>query len=82
MSPPLEMLNLPWVRIALAYIAILLGSRIPVPGIDAAALAEQISYSPMQAMARFSIFALGAFPLFTVLADMEITKLIVPSLAK
>ncbi|MEP7456134.1 preprotein translocase subunit SecY [Phyllobacterium sp. SB3] len=76
------MLNPPWARIALAFIAILLGSRIPVPGIDLHVLSKQISYSPNQAMARFSIFALGAFPLFTILAYMEIAKLIVPSLAK
>lgn len=63
-------------------LVVLVGSRIPLPGIDAAALAEQLAYSSSSAMARFSIFALGIMPLFTVLAYAEIAKLVFPSLAR
>ncbi|MBV7483229.1 hypothetical protein [Bordetella sp. BOR01] len=63
-------------------IVLLVGSRIPVPGIDTAALAEQLAYSPNGAMARFSIFALGVMPLLAVFAYAEIAKLAFPSFAR
>lgn len=68
--------------IALVVIVFLVGSRIPVPGIDSAALAEQAAYSANGAMRRFSIFALGVMPLLTVLAYAEIAKLAFPSFAR
>ena len=61
---------------------VLIGSRVPLPGIDTSVLAGQMVYSFNGAMVRFSIFALGAMPLFTVLAHAEIAKLIFPSLAR
>lgn len=77
--------NSPWrsfAPIVLAFIVVALGSRIPLPGLDAAALAEQSAYASDGATARFSIFALGVIPLFTVLAYAEIAKLIFPPLAR
>ncbi|MGH6862107.1 MAG: hypothetical protein ACRECY_17800 [Phyllobacterium sp.] len=68
--------------VALAFVAVALGSGIPIYGLDIAALAEQLPYSSNGTMVRFSIFALGVIPLFTVLAYAEIAKLIVPPLAK
>lgn len=68
--------------VALAFLVVLLGSRIPSPGLDTAALAEQLAYASNNAMARFSIFVLGVAPLFAVLAYAEIAKLIFPSIVK
>ncbi|MHC1551222.1 preprotein translocase subunit SecY [Phyllobacterium sp. K27] len=68
--------------LVLAVVVVLVGSRIPLPGIDAAALVEQLAYSSNGAMARFSIFALGIIPFFTVLAYAEIAKLVFPPLAR
>lgn len=63
-------------------IAVIVGSRIPLPGIDTSAVAEQAIDLSNGAMARFSIFALGVMPLFTVLAYAEIAKLAFPSFAR
>ena len=68
--------------VAAAVIVVLVGSQIPLPSIDTAALAEQAVYSPYGAMARFSIFALGIIPFFTILAYAEIAKLVFPPLAR
>lgn len=63
----------------LALLVVALGARIPMPGLDIAALAGQTAGG---GMTRFSIFALGVFPLFTVLIHVEIARLIFPALAE
>nr|WP_313597676.1 hypothetical protein [Brucella intermedia] len=83
--PPDRSATLLWqsvVPVTAAVIVVLVASQIPLPGIDTSVLAEQAIYSPNGALARFSIFALGVMPLFTVLAHVEIAKLIFPSLAR
>ena len=69
-------------QIALVIVVVALGSRIPVPGLDANMLAEQLAFSPDSAMARLSIFSLGIIPLFTVFAYAEIARLAVPPFAR
>ncbi len=83
--PPDRSATLLWqsvVPVTAAVIVVLVASQIPLPGIDTSVLAEQAIYSPNGALARFSIFALGIMPLFTVLAHVEIAKLVFPSLAR
>ncbi|MBB4096021.1 preprotein translocase subunit SecY [Brucella pecoris] len=83
--PPDRSATLLWqsvVPVTAAVIVVLVASQIPLPGIDTSVLSEQAIYSPNGALARFSIFALGVMPLFTVLAHVEIAKLIFPSLAR
>ncbi|MCV9910476.1 hypothetical protein OIV19_23250 [Brucella sp. HL-2] len=63
-------------------IVVIVGSRIPLPGIDTSAVAEQAIGLSNDAIARFSVFALGAMPLFTVLTYAEIAKLAFPSFAR
>lgn len=62
-------------------IIILLGSRVPLPGVNTTALDEQMAYSSNGEMMRFSVVALGVMPLFTVFAYAEIAKLVFPSFA-
>lgn len=64
--------------VALALAVFALGSRIPLPGLDAVALATQM---PGGAIAGVSIFALGVMPLFNALACAEIVRLAFPPLA-
>lgn len=83
--PPDRSATLLWQSVAsvtAAVIVVLVASQIPLPGIDMSVLAEQAIYSPNGTLARFSIFALGVMPLFTVLAHAEIAKLIFPSFAR
>ena len=86
MSPGLEgykLLNRPRIyHGALALLIIVLGSRIPVPGLNITALADQSIYAFNNWSARYSIMALGVMPLLTVLAHMEMAKLLAPSFAK
>jgi len=63
----------------MALLAVAVGSRIPLPGLNAHAVAKTYSGN---GMARISILALGVMPLYTVLAHAEIAKLIFPSLAR
>lgn len=66
---------------AIVVVVYIVGSRIPLPGLDIGQLGGQTGYSG-NAIARVSIFALGIIPLFTVLAYAEIAKLAVPPLAR
>lgn len=59
---------------------LIIGWRIPLPGLDLDRLAQwQLS---SDAASRLSIFSLGAIPLFTILAFAEIAKLAAPPLAR
>jgi preprotein translocase subunit SecY len=74
-----------WHAVAAALLALLLvilGWRVPLPGLAADVMDVQLLRSSTNMMARFSVFALGIGPLFTVLAGAEIAKLIFPPLAR
>lgn len=84
MTVPTVAAFLPTRRATLALAGLLsvliIGWRIPLPGLDLHQLAQwQLSGDDV---ARYSIFALGAVPLFTILAFAEIAKLVVPPLAR
>lgn len=64
--------------IVLAVAVLAIGARIPIPGLDLAAASMQFAQGGLE---RLSIFALGALPLFTVLALAEIVRLLLPRLA-
>lgn len=70
------------VPIVLAVVIIALSSRIPVPGLDLATAGAQSRHTGGESIQRFSIFALGVMPLFTVLAHIEIVKVLFPPLAR
>ena len=66
----------------LALLIVLLGSRVPLPGFDTAALASSTYLFDSSWTARYSVFALGMMPVAIVLAYAELVKLLIPSLAK
>lgn len=65
--------------VVLAVLIVLVGSRIPLPGLDTAALAAQSVYSDSSWSARYSIVTLGVLPILTVLAYVEILSLFIPA---
>lgn len=84
MAAPTSAALLPTRRATIALASMLsiliIGWRIPLPGLDLDQLAQwQLSGD---AASRFSIFALGAIPLFAILAFAEIAKLVVPPLTR
>lgn len=65
---------------ALLVVIMVVGWRIPLPGLDFDR--AQPYFLSGAAPSNLSIFALGIFPLFTILAYTEIAKLAVPPLAR
>lgn len=65
---------------ALAIVICVIGWRTPIPGIDLDRLGWYRSFDSFPA--TLSIFALGAIPLFTILAYAEAAKLAFPPLAR
>jgi preprotein translocase subunit SecY len=68
--------------VALVLLVVAVGSHIPVPGIDLAAINQQSGGSAGSLMARLSIMALGITPLYTVLLHVELLSLIIPPFAR
>ncbi|MEO4001532.1 preprotein translocase subunit SecY [Mesorhizobium sp. CAU 1732] len=66
---------------AVVFVVYIVGSRIPLPGLDTERLIQQAGYSS-GFLARLSIFALGIVPFFSVLVLAEIAKLAIPPLAR
>lgn len=66
---------------ALMLAVFAIGWRIPLPGLDLDRFLP-LDFRSGDVAARLSIFALGVFPLFTILAHVEFAKLVFPPLAK
>lgn len=64
--------------VALAGLVFLLAMKIPLPGIDIAAVAARMG-GDGNALSRLSIFALGLMPLYTALILVELGRLFVRS---
>lgn len=70
-------------RVAVTLAALLvyrLGAAIPLPGLDAAALADQAATRTPLSMARLSIMALGIVPYLSALIVVEFAKMAWPRL--
>lgn len=63
---------------ALLFVIMVVGWRIPLPGLDFDRVTDLYGAAP----SNLSIFALGVIPLFTVLVYVEIAKLAFPPLAR
>ncbi|MGQ4275023.1 hypothetical protein [Terrihabitans sp. B22-R8] len=63
-------------------LVVALGSRLPLPGVDLAALTFKLPDLSSGSVGRISIFALGITPFFTALAYAEILKLAFPSIPR
>ena len=68
--------------LVVALLFVLIGSQVPVPGINAESLAAQSIYGDASWSVRYSILALGTLPILTVLAYAEIVGLLIPPLAR
>lgn len=66
------------VAMALAGLVVILAMKIPLPGIDMAAISAQTS-PDRGTLSRLSIFALGLMPLYTALMLVELGRLFVRS---
>lgn len=64
----------------LAFIIIAACMRLPIPGIDLIPASLQLAQSG--GMERLSLFALGTVPLFSLLALVELVRLMAPDLAE
>lgn len=66
-----------------AFSIVVLGSRIPAPGVAMSVLSDwTVDGSGDGMMARLSIFSLGVAPLLLTLAHVELLRLVVPRVAR
>ena len=68
--------------VGLVLLVVTIGSHIPLPGLDLAAVVEQTGGQTGDLMARLSIMALGILPLYTVLVHAELFRVLIPGLAR
>lgn len=74
--------NAAFVKGLIPVVLFLVGQRIPLPGLDLEQFGKYIFSLAPGSAARLAIFALDITPLFTVLAHVEVTRFIFPSLSR